>query len=72
MYLSPNSSQSTKNLGNSKTNEIIFFHIFLFKHNSDVLMRSKQSTNLGFSQSVGALGELLINYMFVATSWDGF
>ena len=23
-------------------------------------------------QSVGALGELLINYMFVATSWDGF
>ena len=48
MYLSPNSSQTTKNLGNSKTNEIIFSHISLFKHNSDVLMRAKQSTNLGF------------------------
>ena len=23
-------------------------------------------------QSVEALGELLINYIFVATSWDGF
>ena len=23
-------------------------------------------------QSVGALGELLINNMYVATSWDGF
>ena len=26
----------------------------------------------GFTQGVGALGELLINNMFVATSWDGF
>ena len=26
----------------------------------------------GDLQSVGALGELLINYVFVATSWDGF
>ena len=45
MYLSSNSSQTTKNLGNSKTNEIIFSHIFLFKHDSDVLMRSKLSNS---------------------------
>ena len=41
----------------------------IFKFISDKLFQVSMKM---MKQSVGALGELLINCVFVATSWDGF